>query len=73
MPLPLIKLGALFVKTLSKPLANAIKRNVKTHPRLSDGIAVPAQGVFFSVHLFIVIYSTGFRLSIGFYFVAFLK
>lgn len=46
MPLPLIKLGALFVKTLSKPLANAIKRNVKTHPRLSDGIAVPAQGVF---------------------------
>ena len=46
MPLPLIKLGSLFVKTLSKPLANAIKRNVKTHPRLSDGIAIPAQGVF---------------------------
>jgi len=44
MPLPLIKLGSLFIKTLSKPLANAIKRNVKTHPHLSNTIAIPAQG-----------------------------
>ncbi|XP_066934313.1 optic atrophy 3 protein homolog [Clytia hemisphaerica] len=44
MPLPLIKLGSLFIKTLSKPLANAIKRNVKEHPSLSSTIAIPAQG-----------------------------
>lgn len=51
MPLPLIKLGSLFIKTLSKPLANAIKRNVKTNPSLSRAIIAPAQGRYYRMQL----------------------
>ena len=64
MPLPLIKLGSLFVKTLSKPLANAIKRNVKTHPRLSNGIAIPAQGVF-NFYLFFFLWCQVFTVTLN--------
>ena len=43
-PLPLIKLGTLVVKQLSKPLATAIKSAVKDNPRIAKTVALPAQG-----------------------------
>ncbi|XP_065661799.1 optic atrophy 3 protein homolog [Hydra vulgaris] len=42
-PLPLLKLGTLVVKQLSKPLANAIKSTVKENPRFAKTVALPAQ------------------------------
>lgn len=41
MPFPLIKLGYLVIKQLSKPLANAIKQKAKTTPFLRDRILEP--------------------------------
>ncbi|KAJ0399442.1 hypothetical protein P43SY_005381 [Pythium insidiosum] len=35
LPLPMIKLGGLIVRTLTKPLAKVVKTRSKTHPRLN--------------------------------------
>jgi hypothetical protein len=35
-PLPMIKFGGLVVRTLTKPLANAVKARSKTHPTLKS-------------------------------------
>jgi len=40
-PLPLIKLVGLFLKQASKPVANALKARVKTHPFIRDRVCVP--------------------------------
>jgi len=42
MPFPLIKLGYLAVKHISKPLANTIKQKAKTTPFLRNRILLPA-------------------------------
>ena len=44
MTLPLAKLASLVVKTIAKPVANGIKRSVKTNPRLASMVTGPAQG-----------------------------
>ncbi|CAI5470511.1 unnamed protein product [Closterium sp. Yama58-4] len=44
MALPLGKLGDLVLKTLSKPLAKAIKRRAASHPKFRASIANWAQG-----------------------------
>jgi len=41
MPFPLVKLGYLAVKQISKPLANAIKHKAKTTPFLRNYILLP--------------------------------
>ncbi len=41
MVFPVIKLGYLVVKQVSKPLANALKRKAKTSPFLKNYILVP--------------------------------
>ncbi|PRP83079.1 OPA3-like protein-like [Planoprotostelium fungivorum] len=43
MVLPLIKLGSLFIKTLSKPVANSIKQYAKTSPVFRKGCLRSAQ------------------------------
>lgn len=43
MVIPFLKLGALAVKTLSKPLAAAVKRRAKSHPRFREIIINIAQ------------------------------
>ena len=50
MVLPLLKVGALFVRTASKPLANAVKARATKHPRFRDFIIYVAQ-VLSSVRL----------------------
>ena len=42
MPFPLIKLGYLALKHISKPLANTIKLKAKTTPFLRNRILLPA-------------------------------
>jgi len=42
MPFPLIKLGYLALKHISKPLANSIKLKAKTTPFLRNRILLPA-------------------------------
>lgn len=44
MTLPLAKLASLVIKTIAKPVANGIKRSVKTNPTLASMVAGPAQG-----------------------------
>ncbi|CAN8304008.1 unnamed protein product [Cochlearia groenlandica] len=43
MVLPLMKLGTLLVKTISKPLANQLKHQAKVHPRFRQSIINFAQ------------------------------
>ncbi|XP_053399330.1 optic atrophy 3 protein homolog [Mercenaria mercenaria] len=43
MPLPLIKLGVLFVKQMSKPLANAVKRSARASPTFKKICMKPAE------------------------------
>eukprot|EP00475_Leptophrys_vorax_P011665 TRINITY_DN18209_c0_g1_i1.p1 TRINITY_DN18209_c0_g1~~TRINITY_DN18209_c0_g1_i1.p1 ORF type:complete len:204 (+),score=40.73 TRINITY_DN18209_c0_g1_i1:326-937(+) len=43
MVIPFVKLGALALKTLSKPLANVVKRRAKSHPRFRETIINFAQ------------------------------
>mmetsp|Transcript_10368 Transcript_10368/g.12581 ORF Transcript_10368/g.12581 Transcript_10368/m.12581 type:complete len:149 (+) Transcript_10368:66-512(+) len=38
MPFPLIKIGALFIRTLSKPVAKSLKSYVATHPITANHI-----------------------------------
>ncbi|KAK0059833.1 putative OPA3-like protein CG13603 [Biomphalaria glabrata] len=40
-PFPLIKLGYLAIRQISKPIANAIKRRAKTHPFFRKYICMP--------------------------------
>jgi len=42
MPFPLIKLGYLALKHISKPLANTLKQKAKTTPFLRNRILLPA-------------------------------
>lgn len=43
MVLPLMKLGTLLVKTISKPLASQLKHQAKVHPRFRQSIINFAQ------------------------------
>ncbi|VVA92892.1 unnamed protein product [Arabis nemorensis] len=43
MVLPLMKLGTLLVKTISKPLANQLKHQAKVHPKFRQSIINFAQ------------------------------
>lgn len=43
MPFPLIKLASLFVKQISKPLGNAVKKSAKSSPTFQNICVKPAE------------------------------
>lgn len=57
MVLPLMKLGTLLVKTISKPLASQLKHQAKVHPKFRQFIINFAQVIGLSLSLFRILTS----------------